>query len=112
MSEQQIKITKRMLAGWFTANCRAEREDNLWEFLQRESSGQSQYQCPSCKIPILVGKHSITIDSDRIESQRMLKIEEAAKHLLDNLGVDCHGGMRPIPVETEVINKLREAMSR
>jgi hypothetical protein len=112
MSEQQIKITKRMLAGWFTANCRTEREDSLWEFLQRESSGHLQYQCPACKIPILVGKHSITIDRDRIESERMSEIECAAKNLLDNLGVDLHGGDRPIPVEAAVVNKLREAMSR
>ena len=73
---------------------------------------EKQYKCPSCQIPILVGKHSITIDRDMVESLRMSKIEDAAKHLLDNLGVDLQGGDRPIPVESKVINKLRDALSR
>ncbi len=31
--EATINITKRMLADWFTAMNRSEREDSLWEFL-------------------------------------------------------------------------------
>ncbi len=72
----------------------------------------TQYSCPSCKIPILVGKHSIKIDRERIEKQRMLAIEDAAKALINNIGIDCQGGGRPFLVEFELIDKLYEALSR
>jgi hypothetical protein len=28
-----------------------------------------QYKCPSCKIPIRLGQHSITIDKERIKAE-------------------------------------------
>ena len=70
------------------------------------------YECPLCKGYILVGKHSIKPDRKRAEKERSENIEAAARKLLEIIGVDDHGGMRPIPIEKQFLDELRDALSR
>jgi len=75
-----------------------------------ETCSGLRYLCPSCKIPILVGKHSITIDRQRIKAAALDELIKAATHVDDSAGIpfDKSTGYRAI--EVPKLNRLRDAL--
>ena len=70
-----------------------------------------QYLCPSCSIPILVGEHSITIDSKRIREDAVDELISASKDIRDNPGTDCHGTVGFCAIELPKLERLRDALT-
>jgi len=68
-----------------------------------------RYLCPSCRIPILVGEHSITIDSKRIRENAVDELISASKDIRDNHRADCHVGFYAI--ELPKLERLRDALT-
>lgn len=70
-----------------------------------------QYRCPSCKIPIRVGEHSITIDHERIKEEAMRELVAAAIDIRDNPGTDAHGSVGFCAIELPKLERLRDALA-
>jgi hypothetical protein len=70
-----------------------------------------QYKCPSCKIPIRVGQHSITIDSERLKAEAMKELVNAAIDIRDNPGTDAHGSVGFCAIELPKLDWLRDALA-
>lgn len=72
----------------------------------------SQHESPVRGNSVIINSVRESPDRKLAEKIRSERIEAAANKLLENLGVDAHGGMRPIPVEKELLDELRDALSR
>jgi len=82
----------------------AERADEVYSGLR--------YLCPCCKIPILVGKHSITIDRERIKEEAVKELINAATEVNADAGIagDKSTGYRAIALPK--IGRLRDALAK
>lgn len=75
------------------------------------SDKELSYDCPKCKVPLLVGPHWMKIDRERLKQQQYGRIEAAARDLLQ----DCEtyigdANDEHVLVDSRKLNALQKSL--